>query len=361
MAALTGAIPPVDMGNVQRVDAVSAVVPAQRERGVPPTGGRETAPEASARKGALVPVRNAFPEKPLAPSQGPRAESMPGAGIASRTEPGTVLPPSGFSPAASRAPLSRSGLAPQRDDASREAPSNGTAREVQADAAREAEPGIRTPGELTPEEQRAVTELKQRDREVRQHEQAHVAAGGQYVRGGADFKYTTGPDNRRYATGGEVNIDVSTERTPEATIRKMQVVRRAAMAPRQPSPQDRRVAAQASQNEARARQELAEARREEESGAARQADRARPEDIGKAEGTLQPAGAGIDDAGGLLPGARQTRESIGSVSNQQPERRPEPSSFTGVPGGGAFTPGNVIREVIGGGFVGGVQALDYRV
>lgn len=326
MAALTGAIPPVDMGNVQRVDGVSAVAPVQRERGVPPTGGRETAPEVSARKGARAPVRNALPEKPLAPGHGPPGGSRPEAGIASRTEPGTALPRSGFSASASRAPLSRSGVAPQRDDASREAPSNGTAREVQAEAAREAEPGIRPPGELTPEEQREVTKLKQRDREVRQHEQAHVAAGGQYVRGGADFEYTTGPDNRRYATGGEVNIDVSTERTPEATIRKMQVVRRAAMAPPQPSPQDRRVAAQAAQNEARARQELARAMREAET-----------DGIQAASG----GAVGVTGAGGSLA--------------------PHGEGALQPAGTGAAGPGQVVREVIGGGLAEHAQTLDYRV
>lgn len=102
-----------------------------------------------------------------------------------------------------------------------------------------------------------MDKLKQRDAEVRRHEQAHVAAGGQYVTGGPTYSYATGPDGRRYATGGEVSIDVSPARDPEATIRKMQVVRRAALAPAEPSGQDRQVAAQASQNEIRARQELA--------------------------------------------------------------------------------------------------------
>lgn len=119
--------------------------------------------------------------------------------------------------------------------------------------------GLGAQEELTEEEQRALQELKRRDIEVRRHEQAHLAAGGQYVRGGANFSYTTGPDGRRYATGGEVSIDVSAERTPKATIRKMQIVRRAALAPAQPSPQDRQVAAQASQKEAEARRALAQA------------------------------------------------------------------------------------------------------
>ena len=123
--------------------------------------------------------------------------------------------------------------------------------------------GPSRPGELTEEEKQEVRELKQRDREVRNHEQAHLAAAGPYANGGAQFEYTRGPDGRQYATGGEVSIDVSPARTPETTIRKMRIVRRAALAPAEPSPQDRRVAAQASQNENRARVELAQQRRDE--------------------------------------------------------------------------------------------------
>ena len=111
--------------------------------------------------------------------------------------------------------------------------------------------------ELSDEEKRQVAELSRRDREVRAHEAAHMAAGGGHVRGGAQFSYQTGPDGKRYAVGGEVSIDTSTVRdNPEATIRKMQTVRKAALAPANPSGQDRSVAAAASAKEAQARQEL---------------------------------------------------------------------------------------------------------
>ena len=110
--------------------------------------------------------------------------------------------------------------------------------------------------ELSADEQRLVDDLKKRDAEVKAHERAHIAAGGPYVSGGASYEYERGPDNQNYAVGGEVSIDVSAENTPEATIRKMQVVKRAALAPKDPSGQDRSVAAQATQAEARARIEL---------------------------------------------------------------------------------------------------------
>ncbi|MEA3333518.1 MAG: putative metalloprotease CJM1_0395 family protein, partial [Pseudomonadota bacterium] len=116
---------------------------------------------------------------------------------------------------------------------------------------------------LSDEEQRQVDQLKKRDAEVKAHERAHIAAGGPYVSGGASYEYEKGPDNQNYAVGGEVSIDVSAENTPEATIRKMQIVKRAALAPKDPSGQDRSVAAQAAQTEARARIDLQKERSEE--------------------------------------------------------------------------------------------------
>ncbi|MCB1802133.1 MAG: hypothetical protein KDI82_10645 [Gammaproteobacteria bacterium] len=117
----------------------------------------------------------------------------------------------------------------------------------------------------TSSEYRELQDLKQRDREVRQHEQAHIAAGGAHVRGGASFSYATGPDGRRYATGGEVQIDTAeVSGDPAATIRKMRAVRAAATAPAEPSAQDRSVAAQAARTEARARMELREEQQADE-------------------------------------------------------------------------------------------------
>lgn len=110
---------------------------------------------------------------------------------------------------------------------------------------------------LTAEELKQLSQLKSRDREVRSHEQAHLSVAGQYARGGASFTLEKGPDGNSYAVGGEVPIDIGTESEPEATIQKMQVVRRAALAPADPSSADRQIAADASAKELRARQEIA--------------------------------------------------------------------------------------------------------
>jgi hypothetical protein len=108
---------------------------------------------------------------------------------------------------------------------------------------------------LNREEEQTVQELKQRDAEVRRHEAAHMAAGGAAA-GGASFEYEVGPDGRSYAVGGEVSIDMSEGSTPQATIQRMQTVKRAALAPADPSGQDRAVAASAAAIEAKARMEM---------------------------------------------------------------------------------------------------------
>lgn len=111
---------------------------------------------------------------------------------------------------------------------------------------------------LSDEELHQVEQMAERDREVRAHEQAHKAVGGKYA-GAISYDYERGPDGKTYAVGGEVQIDLSeVDGDPESTIRKMQQVRRAALAPAEPSAQDRRVAAEASQLEAEARTELRE-------------------------------------------------------------------------------------------------------
>ncbi|HYD68341.1 putative metalloprotease CJM1_0395 family protein [Azospirillum sp.] len=139
------------------------------------------------------------------------------------------------------------------------APANGPAG-AEGDAAQTSE--AQSPQNQTPETQQQVSELRQADSSVRQHEAAHQSAGGAYA-GGASFQTVQGPDGRSYAVGGEVPIDISPERDPTATIRKMETVKRAALAPSDPSPQDMRVAAQADAQKAQAQQEL---RREQEQG-----------------------------------------------------------------------------------------------
>lgn len=110
--------------------------------------------------------------------------------------------------------------------------------------------------ELTDAEEKQVRELKARDREVRAHEQAHARVGGSYA-SSPTYTFQDGPDGKRYAIGGEVQIDSAPiPGKPEATIQKLDIVIRAALAPSEPSSQDLKVAAQARENKIKAQAEL---------------------------------------------------------------------------------------------------------
>lgn len=111
--------------------------------------------------------------------------------------------------------------------------------------------------QLTEDQLKQLSSLQARDREVRNHEAAHQAAAGGLATSGASFSYQRGPDGQFYAIGGEVHIDTSpVAGNPAATLAKAQTVIQAALAPADPSGQDRQVAAQAAQVAARARAEL---------------------------------------------------------------------------------------------------------
>ncbi|MEM7507518.1 MAG: putative metalloprotease CJM1_0395 family protein [Pseudomonadota bacterium] len=95
---------------------------------------------------------------------------------------------------------------------------------------------------LSEAERQLVEQLKARDREVKDHEEAHARVGGQYA-SEPSYDYQVGPDGQNYAIGGSVQIDVSPVKDdPRATIAKMEIVKAAALAPAEPSPADRRVA-----------------------------------------------------------------------------------------------------------------------
>lgn len=129
-------------------------------------------------------------------------------------------------------------------------------REAERDASDESNDGSTLGGdELSEAEQQTVRELEARDREVRAHEQAHLAAAGDLAVGGASYSYQTGPDGKRYAIGGKVDIRLKSGRTPEETVRNMERAQRAANAPVSPSAPDRAVAARAAQMAAEARRE----------------------------------------------------------------------------------------------------------
>lgn len=143
-------------------------------------------------------------------------------------------------------------------------------------------------------EQLEITQLSTRDKEVRAHEQAHAAVGGRYA-GAPSYTYERGPDGKRYAIAGEVSIDTGpVPNDPEATLRKMEVVIRAALAPAEPSAQDRQIAAQAAVQMAEARAQLAQLQRDEAQAAIEARAAQRKESAAEDE---EEQAASTDDAG----------------------------------------------------------------
>jgi hypothetical protein len=107
--------------------------------------------------------------------------------------------------------------------------------------------------------QRAAMRMKQTEQNIRSHEAAHMAAGGGFA-GSASYIYAKGPDGKMYVVGGEVPIQAPEGKTPEETVKNMEVVQRAALAPPDPSAQDLSVAAAAMQIESRARAAIRQGR-----------------------------------------------------------------------------------------------------
>lgn len=159
---------------------------------------------------------------------------------------GTVTSSSSYAPPA----RAEAGAAPSAGGA-------GRALEVPAPAGTSTTGNSGDTTNLTPEALALIGKLKARDTEVRQHEQAHLAAAGGLAVSGAAYTYQRGPNGVDYAIGGEVHIDTAPGRTPEETIARAHTIQAAALAPADPSGPDRAVAAQAAQLEQQARADLA--------------------------------------------------------------------------------------------------------
>jgi SprA-related family len=136
-------------------------------------------------------------------------------------------------------------------------------KEGQSETPSNASSGAQGQAELSEEERAAVERLKERDREVRAHENAHASVGRGYT-SAPSFEFTRGPDGVQYAVGGQVEIDASPiPNDPGATVTKLEIVRNAALAPARPSGQDRSVAAAASAGAQEASAQLAREKKEE--------------------------------------------------------------------------------------------------
>lgn len=133
-------------------------------------------------------------------------------------------------------------------------PNTASTAEPKPDEAQQKQQQIRESREQQALE-REIDSLMKRDTQVRSHEQAHAAVGGIHA-GQPAFEFEKGPDGKRYAVEGEVQIDVSVVNgDPLATMAKMKQVYAAAMAPVDPSMADIRVAAEAMRKYNQAREE----------------------------------------------------------------------------------------------------------
>ncbi len=174
------------------------------------------------------------------------------------------------------------------------------------------------PGDLTKAEEEQVAELRRVDREVRRHEAAHAAVGGAYA-GAPSYTFERGPDGQLYAVAGQVSIDTApVDGDPAATIQKLQIVRAAALAPGDPSAQDRAVAAQAEAGIRRAQAELHAQRNEELAGEASGSSN----DINAVDGAGDggpvegPSSAAASDGfAGASDGDQASERSFGPISN----------------------------------------------
>lgn len=123
---------------------------------------------------------------------------------------------------------------------------------------------VNTGNKFTDKEKSEIAHLRKEDLRVRTHENAHKAAAGNLSNGGPNYDYKMGPDGKRYAVSGHVNIDTAeVPNDPEKSLEKAKIIKAAALAPTEPSPQDIKVARAAAQMEVKARRELAENKTEE--------------------------------------------------------------------------------------------------
>ncbi|HVY99974.1 MAG TPA: putative metalloprotease CJM1_0395 family protein [Dongiaceae bacterium] len=93
------------------------------------------------------------------------------------------------------------------------------------------------PGRLSPAEKRAVAELQERDREVRNEEERHKAAAGKFA-GQPQYVYRRGPDGKLYAVEGKVPVNVNVTGTAEDRTAALRRVEAAAVSVQSPSSGD---------------------------------------------------------------------------------------------------------------------------
>lgn len=200
-----------------------------------------------------------------------------------------------------------------------EASSNSSAAQSTTEVSDDSAAESSSPIALSEDDLALIEQLKVRDREVRLHEAAHAAVGGRYA-GSPSYDFTRGPDGRNYATGGEVSISTSeVPGDPQATIEKARVIQAAALAPAQPSSQDRQVAASAAQMEVQARAELQAMKAEELEQ--QKADK-EAEDAKSAQEEAQVEEAPEQEAAPVVPVVAENDDEEQEAESSETQQRP---------------------------------------
>jgi hypothetical protein len=113
---------------------------------------------------------------------------------------------------------------------------------------------------LKASDSRKIDDLKRQERDIHAHEEAHYRSSGgkaftpQYV-------YEVGPDGNKYAVKGTTKIILEEGKTSEETIKNARTARTAAMAPANPSDQDRKVILETVRMEQKARKKILESKK----------------------------------------------------------------------------------------------------
>jgi SprA-related family len=121
--------------------------------------------------------------------------------------------------------------------------------------------GERKLEKLTTDQLKDVKRKREFDKALTKHEEAHHEVAADLARSGPLYETEVGADGETYRKSGKVMIDTGTEEDDDRTVKKMQQVRAAALAPdgNQLAPlseQDKKVAASATEKERKAQTRL---------------------------------------------------------------------------------------------------------
>jgi len=93
---------------------------------------------------------------------------------------------------------------------------------------------------------RVLEKFKNKDAEIRTHEQAHATIG--HTTTPISYNYQEGPDGKMYAVGGSVRLDTSIPSNPKAAAFKLDMLQKAATGPADLSGADTAIASQTNLN-----------------------------------------------------------------------------------------------------------------